>query len=141
MAIGGSMAKTMIFSTTPTAADAMTPIWFTITVIIRKEIFTSASCRAIGAPRAVIFPAMPPFSLTSFLVKLKWNPRLCRNHSAAMKLTPWDTTVAVAAPIALRWNPPTSTKSSTIFITQARATKYRGVLESPSPRRIPHTTL
>ena len=68
MAIGGSMAKTMIFSTTPTAADAMTPIWFTITVIIRKEIFTSASCRAIGAPRAVIFPAMPPFSLTSFLL-------------------------------------------------------------------------
>lgn len=50
MAIGGNMANTMIFSTTPSEADAMTPIWFTITVIIRNETLISASCKAMGAP-------------------------------------------------------------------------------------------
>ena len=49
IAIGGSIAKTMIFSTTPKDADAMTPIWLTMTVIIKNEILINASCNAMGA--------------------------------------------------------------------------------------------
>ena len=50
MALGGSMAKEMIFSTTPTAADAVSPMVLMIVVIIRNETLTSASCRASGNP-------------------------------------------------------------------------------------------
>ena len=45
-------------------------------------------------------------------------------------------TVPSAAPIALSFKIPMKRKSRTIFTTQAIATKYIGVFESPSPRRI-----
>ena len=45
-------------------------------------------------------------------------------------------TVPSAAPIALSFKIPMKRKSRTIFTMQAIATKYIGVFESPSPRRI-----
>ena len=54
MAIGGNMAKTISFSTTPKAAEATTPIPLTMTVISRKERLTNKSCKAMGAPSNTI---------------------------------------------------------------------------------------
>ena len=46
-------------------------------------------------------------------------------------LSPWEITVARAVPGAPKWNPAKNTTSSTMFATQATATKYRGRTESP----------
>ena len=141
IATGGSMAKTMIFSTTPSAADGTTPMRFTITVISRNDTFISASCSAMGAPNFSTRLDSAPLRRMSCLVKAKLNPRLRMNHSAAPKLMPCAATVAMAAPAARSPHAPTSTKSAATFITHARATKYSGVCESPRPRSMPHTTL
>ena len=71
MASGGSMANTMIFSTTPKEADAMTPIWFTMMVMIRNEMFTKASCNAMGAPNTSTRLDSVPFSRMSRRVNSK----------------------------------------------------------------------
>ena len=58
-AVVGSILKTMSFSTTPTEAEAIKPISLIIAVMMRKEILTRPSCRAMGrptlkAPKAVL---------------------------------------------------------------------------------------
>ena len=103
IAIGGNIAKTMIFSTTPKDADAMTPIWLTMTVIIKNEILINASCNAIGAPSTIIFLDKFLLSRISFRVNSKWNPCPCKNQSEITKLPPCAVIVANAAPVAPKW--------------------------------------
>ena len=50
-----SIIKAHTFSATPTPAEAITPIELTIARIIKKEILTNKSCKAIGAPNVIIF--------------------------------------------------------------------------------------
>ena len=50
-----SMINAHTFSATPTPAEAMTPIEFTIARMIKNEMLTSRSCNAIGAPKPTIF--------------------------------------------------------------------------------------
>ena len=50
-AVGGSIVKVLILPTTPSAAEAMTPIWLTMAVINKKEIFTSVSWKDTGSPK------------------------------------------------------------------------------------------
>ena len=123
MAIGGNMAKTISFSTTPKAAEATTPIPLTMTVISKKEKLTNKSCNAIGAPSSSTRLQSCPSRRISRRVNSKWKPFRYRYHKAVAKLTPCEATVAMAAPAARRWQPPTRMKSSTMFNAQANATK------------------
>ncbi|MFR0957841.1 MAG: hypothetical protein ACLSFA_19680 [Roseburia inulinivorans] len=50
-----SMINAHTFSATPTPAEAMTPVEFTIARMIKNEMLTSRSCNAIGAPKPTIF--------------------------------------------------------------------------------------
>ena len=62
-------------------------------------------------------------SRMSFRVKAKRKPLRHKNHKAAAKLSPCDTTVAMAAPAARMCSPPTKRKSSTMLMMQARPTR------------------
>ena len=123
MATGGSMAKTMTFSTMPSAAEAITPIWLTMTVMMRNDVLTNTSCKAMGVPSSSILRERKRSSRMSFRVKAKRKPLRHKNHKAAAKLSPCDTTVAMAAPAARMCSPPTKRKSSTMLMMQARPTR------------------
>ena len=55
-AMGISIPKPIMRSTTPTAADWVSPMWLTMAVIMTKERFTSTSCAARGMPRRSTCP-------------------------------------------------------------------------------------
>ena len=97
---GGSMAKPMSRSTTPTEAEATTPMVLTITVMIKKEILTRASCTASGVPTSRIRFMAWESGLKCRRPKSKGNPRLAMINSDRKKLKPWAAMVARAAPAA-----------------------------------------
>ena len=86
-AIDGSIAKMMIFSTTPTDADATSPIVFVITVIRRKERLTMPSCRAMGSPSFRIVAALERSDRMSLRLNSNANPRFFRKRMESTRLT------------------------------------------------------
>ena len=63
------------------------------------------------------------------------------NPNANNTLHACASTVAIAAPAASKWKPATKTKSPTILIRHATATKSKGDLLSPKPLKIADNTL
>ena len=84
--VGGNIAKMMIFSTTPTAAEGTSPNVFTMAVMTKKEILTNASCNAKGRPTFQILNADCGSGIKSLLYTGKENPFFLIYISAARKL-------------------------------------------------------
>ena len=106
------MINAQTFSATPTPADAVTPMEFTMARMIRKEMLTRRSCNAIGAPSPTIFRRVRPWTPISVLC------------------------ISKAAPDVPILNPAQRIRSPAILNTHATATANSGVLESPIPLKI-----
>ena len=70
------MAKIMIFSTTPTAAEAIRPMVLIMAVMDRKDILTRPSWSARGKPTFRMLLAQLLFRRRLLLPKLKAKPFL-----------------------------------------------------------------
>lgn len=63
---GRRIVKVLILPTTPSAAEAMTPIWLTMAVINKKEIFTSVSWKDTGSPKRSRVETFSRYKLKAF---------------------------------------------------------------------------
>ena len=95
---GTSMINPHSFSATPTPAEAITPIAFTMAIRTRKEMLTRTSCNATGMPSFRIRPVSPLRKrMYSFRI-VKGKPRFRIIHNVIATLTACAATVAIAAP-------------------------------------------
>ena len=135
------MMNAQSFSATPTPAEAMTPSELTMAKITRKEMLTSSSCSAMGAPSRSIRRILVRSKRTSLRANGKGSPRLFVTSRQSTTLTAWASTVAKAAPATPMPKPATKSRSPTMLTTQATDTVKSGVFESPIPRNTPPITL
>lgn len=130
------MMKAHTFSATPTPADAVTPMELIIARMIRNEMLTSRSCKAISAPSPTILR-----SSEDSMRMLLW---CISNGNSFLRMTAKDTitlmicakTVAIAAPSVPILNPAHRMRSPAMLKKHAIATVNSGVRESPSPLKI-----
>ena len=99
------------FSATPTPAEAMTPKLLTIAAIARKEMLTSTSWSATGAPKRRIRPVCLGWKRISRRENENGRPFILVNSKHNTTLTAWASTVASAAPATPSPQTPTSSKS------------------------------
>ena len=130
------MINAQTFSATPTPADAVTPMEFTMARMIRKEMLTRRSCNAIGAPSPTIFRRVRPWTPISVLCISKGSSFLRITPKETITLITCANTVAKAAPDVPILNPAQRIRSPAILNTHATATVNNGVLESPIPLKI-----
>ena len=131
-----SMMKAHTFSATPTPADAVTPMELTIARMIRNEMLTRRSCKAIGAPSPTILRSSGDSMRMLFLCISNGNSFLRITANDTITLMICAKTVAIAAPSVPSLNPAHKMRSPAMLKKQAIATVNSGVRESPRPRKI-----
>ena len=134
---GTSMMNAQTFSATPTPADSVRPIELTIARMTRKETPTRKSCTAMGVPKISIRRMIRPSHRTIFLRNSNGSVFFDIRIYEITTLMSWAATVAMAAPAVPMWKPATSVRSPAILKMHAISTVTSGVLESPSPLKIP----
>ena len=134
--IGMSRMNIAIFSAMPTPTEIVRPSALTRPIITRYENSLHISCRAIGAPSFMTFPAVLPSRRRLALVIGNGRPCFLISTYDSTTLTPCAPVVAIAAPAAPISNTPIRTTSPTILTALAIATNSSGAFEFPIPRNI-----